>query len=313
MSHKSKTRPNFFIVGAPRCGTTALHTYLSDHDQVVMSSPKEPNYFATNFPTQRYVTDDPSYLSLFRDVDENSKAIGEASAWYLYSREAIDNIREFNANAKIIVMVRNPISLLPSIHKMLQINFAEDQEDLETAWKLQADRQNGRNLPKGRNQKFDVSTLQYREVCRLGEQVQHLFTQFPPSQIKAILFDDFITDTKNVYCQTLDFLGIAQDGRSEFPQVNSARNYKSKWLGWSIWKLRDIGSAVKSKLGITRSFAIQQKLNSLNKKPVPRQTLSKEFIEHLQLEFREDILLLQEVLGVSLADWLAKPASADQI
>ena len=62
------TRPNFFIVGAPKCGTTALSEYLREHPNAFLCQPKEPHYFATDFPTHRYVTKEEAYLKLFREA-----------------------------------------------------------------------------------------------------------------------------------------------------------------------------------------------------------------------------------------------------
>lgn len=296
--------PNFFIVGAPKCGTTALHSYLSEHPNVFTCSPKEPNYFATDFPTQRYVQSEEAYLKLFASADESKTLQGEASVWYMYSQEAVSNIFRFNPTAKIIVMVRNPLEMLPSLHKMLLRNFAEDVEDLENAWELQEKRKSGLRLPNGRNVRFDVSTIQYREVCKLGLQVQRVKKIFPDSQVLTIVQDDFLTDGQGTYKKTLEFLGLPSDGRQDFPKVNVRRSYRSKWLAWVIWKIRDSGGSIKRSLGITRTFNVQQILNRFNEKHETRPSLSKEFLDQLRTEFKDDVDLLSDLIGRDLSFWL---------
>lgn len=296
--------PDFFIVGAPKCGTTALHTYLGERDDVFVCTPKEPNYFATDFPTQRYVDTAEAYGSLFRPAPESARVRGEASAWYLYSTAAIPNIRGYNPDARIIAMVRNPLDMLPSLHRMLMLNFAEDIEDLETAWDLQESRRSGVCLPRKRNRRFDVSTLQYADVCRLGHQIDRLQQHFPADQTCIITFDEFTGDTRAVYARVLEFLGLPPDDRSHFPAVNVRRDFRSRKLARMAWRFRELGTTVKQRLGIKRSFGVQQALNRFNERREPKPQLSENFRRRLSEEFREDIGLLSRLTGQDLSHWL---------
>lgn len=109
-------RPNTFIVGAPKCGTTALSTYLSEHREVFLSDPKEPNYFCSDLPERQVVSQMEDYLTLFEGALDGHSVVMEASTWYLVSRVAVANIMEFEPRARLIVMVRNPIDLVHSLH-----------------------------------------------------------------------------------------------------------------------------------------------------------------------------------------------------
>ncbi len=297
-------KPDFFIVGAPKCGTTALHTYLGEHPNVFVCTPKEPNYFATDFPTQRYVRNHDAYLGLYRAATPRHTVIGEASAWYLYSGEAIANIRKFEPNARIIAMVRNPVDMLPSLHRMLMFNFAEDVEDLETAWDLQDARRAGHSLPRNRNRRFDVSTLQYSQVCQLGCQIQRLKSVFHDDQVLIIPFDDFTADTQAVYNQVLQFLQLPPDGRTSFPAINVRRDFRSRRLAWLAWRARDLGSSVKRRMGITRAFAVKDFLNRFNERPESRPQLREAFRARLSDAFRDDVALLGELINRDLSHWL---------
>lgn len=297
-------RPNFFIVGAPKCGTTALYTYLGTHPNIFLCKPKEPNFFSTDFPTHRYVTEMKDYLRLFRNAGENERLLGEASGWYLYSTEALTNIHSFDPEAKIIAMVRNPIDMLPSLHGMLMRNFVEHEADLERAWDLQESRRTGKNLPKGRNVHFDPKTLLYADVCRLGAQIERLFRTFPREQVHVIVFGDFVRDTQPCYEAVLEFLGVPSDGRKSFPPVNVRRSFKSRRLAWIAWKLRVIGGAIKRRLGIVRIFNVQQILQRPIERAESRPTLSPEFRERLVAEFRPDMERLSELIERDLSGWL---------
>src|SRR5262245_35065298 len=83
-------KPTFFIIGAPKCGTTSLAAWLADHPDIFMSPTKEPHYFNTDH--KRYLNSLAGYEQLFEDATDRHSAVGEASVWYLYSANAVENI-----------------------------------------------------------------------------------------------------------------------------------------------------------------------------------------------------------------------------
>ena len=82
-------KPNFFIIGAPKSGTTALYQYLSSHPNIYMCTPKEPHYFSNELNGVAFVKTLDEYQNLFKGKNKNHKIIGEASVWYLYSENAL--------------------------------------------------------------------------------------------------------------------------------------------------------------------------------------------------------------------------------
>ena len=134
---ENKIKPNLFIVGAAKAGTSALHAILSEHPNIFMSPVKEPNYFSSdllvdNFNSEQkkkfknekiqflnngavrpchqlYVRNKTDYLRLFKDADSKVKYCGEASVSYLFSKIAAQKIKEFNPVSKIIIILRNPV------------------------------------------------------------------------------------------------------------------------------------------------------------------------------------------------------------
>jgi hypothetical protein len=111
--------PNFFIVGAPKCGTTSLHYWLSQHPEIFMSEPKEPGYFCTDLHEEadnfnndkkehfKYRNKD-DYLKIFEN-HKNKKIIGESSVRYFHSNQAPINIKNRTIKPKIIISIRNPV------------------------------------------------------------------------------------------------------------------------------------------------------------------------------------------------------------
>ena len=95
-------KPNFFVVGAPKCGTTSMCNYLGEHKEIFIPERKELYYFCTDFRTHKYrVANEQEYLSYFTKAG-NLKCIGEGSVWYLYSKEAAQNIKIFKDREEAI-------------------------------------------------------------------------------------------------------------------------------------------------------------------------------------------------------------------
>jgi Sulfotransferase domain len=141
----SARKPNFFILGAPKCGTTSMAEWLRTHPNIFVSPNKEPNFFNTHDGPRLYTSD--QYEALFRGANDEHVAVGEASALYLSSSEAVINIMRYKPDARFIVMVRNPAEMAPSYHAELVLHGAENVKDFVTAWHLQESRRLGRNLP----------------------------------------------------------------------------------------------------------------------------------------------------------------------
>lgn len=309
-------RPNFFIVGAPKCGTTALSEYLRTHPNVFMSTPKEPHYFATDFSRQvyHYTQSLEDYVGLFREATVDHRAVGEASVWYLYSSVALRNIQTFAPDARIIAMVRNPIDMAHSLHAQLLLRFEEDENDFKRAWELQGVRSAGYHIP-GTN--AVPAFLQYRAVCSLGSQLERLLATFPREQVHVVVFDDFASATRDEYDKVLTFLGIRSDGRTEFPTVNPRAEHASRRLAridYEIRRLaryRGLGRAVQR---VKRALGIDGRVLELSsfrrQSELPRKPMSSALRAELATTFQEEIALLGHLLARDLDHWLQPPATS---
>ena len=295
-------KPNFFIVGAPKCGTTALSEYLREHPQVFMSRPKEPHYFATDLPKYRYTDIEENYLELFSDAKDTHCAVGEASVWYLYSKEAIANIRAFDAAAKLIVMVRNPVDMVYSMHSQALFNLAESESDFSKAWSLSESRKAGKRVPKNC---LDSKILHYDEIGRFGSQLNCVLEIFPAEQVKVILFDDFISDTKGVYSEVLEFLGLMDDQREKFPRVNENKQLKIRAPATEntpsllVKPYRQIRAL--TGLG---GLGLWTKLVRWNRERLERPPLDDRMKNKIIQTYRSDILKLARITNKNLDHWI---------
>ena len=183
--------PDFFIVGQPKCGTTALYEMLKRHPQIYMPSVKEPEYFADELATEPPPIDLPTtmdhYLSLFADATPK-QLIGEASALYLWSHTAARNIARIRPDARIIAIIREPASFLLSLHLYHVKIRIETEKDLRQALILEDERKHGRQLPTGG---FWRTLLIYSEHMKYLDQLHRYQDAFPASQLLVLLYDDF--------------------------------------------------------------------------------------------------------------------------
>jgi len=296
--------PNFFIAGAPKCGTSALYRYLRQHPNVFMPDMKEPHFFSTDLVTYHKVKSMEEYRELFRASTAQHLRVGEASASYLLSSAALANIREFNPDSKIIAMFRNPVDLVYSFHSQLLFWAEETVEDFETAWRLQERRSQGLQLPATCREPF---WLQYRRLGQFGTQVERMLSVFPAEQVKMILYDDFAASPQRVYGEVLEFLELPQDNRTEFPRVNENKRAKFTWLRNFVRKpppaLQKGYRAIKRRLGKKRAGLLRNALVELNTVKLTRPPLSPAFRAELVNTFADEVTRLSRVLRRDLSHW----------
>lgn len=215
-------KPSFFIVGAPKAGTTALCKYLNRHPQLFIPPEKELRYFSQNPP--RISLD--KYLEFFQEGE--GKICGEGTPSYLSHEFTPQAIYDFNPDAKIIIMLREPVALLHSFHAQLLWNGnTEDVEDFPTALALESERRQGRHIPQ---KCTNPQVLYYRDFVNFTEQIKRYWERFGKDNVKIILFDDFIRDSEKNYQETLEFLGVEPTFKTEFNVINDRKKVRSRFL-----------------------------------------------------------------------------------
>ena len=291
MKTRCERVPNFVIVGAPKCGTTALWSYLKDHPAVYFPAIKEPNYFCG--VGLRGIDGQMSYLDLFNDRDDQ-QICGEASTVYMVYETAIPKILDWNSDAKIIALVRNPIDMAISYHGHMVYALWESEKRFEPAWRR-------RTLPTEVGPRCgDPELLNYRRVCRLGEQVARMMRKVPKDQLHVIVYDDLRIDPKAVYERVLDFLRVTRNGRSHFPIVGARRRHRSEYIGRLLMAppapLGGIKEWVRRRA--PRAYrAVARKMLNLNQRSERRPEVPEALHAELLSEFSSDIALLESLLN----------------
>jgi len=290
----------FFIVGGQRCGTSALSAYLRNHPGICFSTPKEPHYFADDLPGVRVAESESDYQKLFRDCADDNKVFGEGSTGYLQSSCAVSNIYQYDPQSRIIVMLRNPVDMLYSLHAHLLFRGFEEERDFLKAWGLQAARAKGENLPSDHSLH---PVLQYGQVGRFGDQVEKLLSIFPRDQVLFILFDEFIQAPDATYESVLRFLDLESDHRTNFEKVNDNRVLRFERLAY-LWR-KVVPWSVKKKVRgtIFRNRYSRYAFNKFLVVKKHRNKLPGATRKMLTQEFADDIRKLERLTGFSLEQW----------
>jgi hypothetical protein len=302
---RAVNKPNFFIVGAPKCGTTALYSYLAGHPDIGMSKHKEPHFFASDIVGhQRQSATLSQYLSNFDGATGKSR-IGEGSTGYLASRGAPQEILDFNPSAQIIVMVRNPIDVMHSMHSQRLFNGVEHI----TQFELAVDSQEIRYWRFGPFRGEPDLRSGYREITKFSKQIQRYFDAFGRERVHVILFDDFASAPGSAYEKVLSFLGLRSDGRRNFEIVNGNKRIRSQaaqnWLGHLATTHRRLKRSFPSLCRGARTMA--ERLISVCE---PRPAIEAGFRRRLEMEYAPEVANLGRLLGRNLEHWLSRPTPA---
>lgn len=306
MSYTSNSvkKVNCFLVGGPKCGTTAMVSYLKSHPDIFISEPKESNYFMDDLPEMKYVNTLKDYEKLFNNFNTGHKIYCGASILNLHSKKALNKIYEYNKEAKIIVMLRDPMEMIPSYHQQIIYTLDEEETDLNKAWDLEESRRLGENIPeKCRN----VRLLYYHEIAKYNNQLKRVYKFFPYENVKIILFDDFKKSNIETYKDLLDFLDVPYDGRQDFPKINEAKEAKSKIINHFVNRppkiLRLIANMLLKVLNQPR-FGFLEMIDKMNQRKTTKKDLSDELKFKIKKEYEEDVRNLEKLISRDLSKWL---------
>ena len=283
--------PNFFIVGAIRSGTTSLYEYLKDVPSVYMSAIKEPGYFSKSVDTALLLTNPirskEKYLKLFENV-ENETAIGEASPTYLWDPQAPKLIHQQVPDAKIIMILRDPVARSYS-HYLMGLGIGNETLPYKEAM-----------------QKALASDNDYSSRIAMAgfysEQVSRYLNLFPRENIKIFIFEEFIKDTKKSVQEVLDFLKVNDTPTDSIKTIHNQFTIPRGNFSSSILKNKFIKNFGKRfvPLSIGES-AVKNVLGKKGEKP----TISEKTRKLLEEVYRNDISKLESILGHSLS-WAAQ-------
>jgi hypothetical protein len=292
----NKMYPNTFIIGAPKCGTTSLARWLSGHPDVFMSNPKEPYYFCRPSLQIGGVHTREQYAAIFSRASDE-RIIAEATTATIYDEQALANVSDFAPDARIVVMVRNPLELAPSWHGENVRQLREDIADFAVAWAAMAERRAGRSVPKDCR---DPMMLDYQRIASLGTQLERVYAMFPASQVYVGFLDDFVSDARFAWLRLLAFLNIADDGRTEFPTENIGY-MPANLLAYRV--IRKLTRAAKRALHVKAETGIVEKITWTLRQRVARSPITSGLSSEMHEVLDPEIARLERLTGRDLSHW----------
>ena len=272
--------PNFFIVGAPRAGTTSLYEYLKNCENVFMSPIKETYFFSPNINMKlilsKPVKNQKDYQKLFHNV-KTEKAIGEATPSYLWDPDSAKLIHEKIPNARIIIILRNPIDRAFS-HYLWLVSLGKENLSFSEA------------IKKSLSAKPDFSG-RIIDGGMYYNQIKRYYDEFDKKQIKIIIFEEFSKDPKRIIEDVLRFLDVDSNPPEIFETFNSYVEPRGKLAKSMIQNkfLQKIGTRLPQNLASQATKILDKKATKPN--------ISKSDIQTLKKIYFEDIKELENILN----------------
>lgn len=308
--------PNFFIVGAPKCGTSAMFHYLEQHPDVFMYPRKEPDFFAEDLkaPHNRHGYSPSAwsrYVDLFRHAQDEA-IIGEATTWYLYSDEAASRIYDFSSDAKILIMLRNPLDQMYSLHSQLVYMGVEKISSFANAvsGEAVADRTKHQlaHFPRYMPPTMTNKKLLYKDIARFSGQIERYWDVFGKDQVHIVLHDDLKRIPATIYKQVLDFLEVDATFAPEFKTFNrnKSRRFKSDAIQRfrlhpaNLWLARTL---LPSRVREESFRAMAYVWGTFNTKYHPREPMDDTLRKELVAEFSPEVQKLESLLERDLSHW----------
>ena len=294
-------RPNFLIVGAPKCGTTAMWRYLNQHPEVFLSPRKDMHYFGSDLDfSVRTRFSQAEYEAFFANTTAQAK--GEASVWYLHSKRAAEEIHAYDPNMKIIIMLRDPISLMYAHYTQMRLNALgnEDITSFEEALEAEPARKRGQRIPKHNTL---PSALYYTEIARLSVQIQRYLDVFPKEQILFIFQEDMHKNTTEEYRKTLLFLGVDPDVQISFDKINTHKEIRFEFIRTLIGATPQ---SVKSYIPRSWRHKASKMIRKMNTKHAKRKPIDPDLEKKLRMQFSSEIDALAAIIGKDLSSWKTK-------
>ena len=228
--------PNLFIIGAPKCGTTSMFHWLSEHPEICVSKRKETWFFADreldhlNVRQNHRKNSLAAYVSCFEPVDEFTRIKMEGSTHYLYSEPALNFISGLSPKPRVIVQLRNPAARIWS-----HFNYIRQQAVLpiDISFVEYVD------VLLGRNTKHDgIFTREPWPQHLLENQLSysnyyyHLsrwYDRIPRDNLRIMVLEDLLRDKLNVAQDVADWIGVdsAYYDHYDFKAVNATRSRAS--------------------------------------------------------------------------------------
>ncbi len=296
---KQHFKPNFFIPGAAKSGTTSLHELLDTHPDISMSKEKEPVYWNNKLFNEFENLEISRYLNLF---EQKVKIKGESTTSYMYYDNFIKNVKDnFHQPPKFIFILRNPIDRFISHYNWLK-GLGKEKRRIDKIIEEERclDFKEYNDYPK----QYYQFGLYYKWISRFIE-------NFGKENIKIVTFEKLISERLNILNSCYEFLGV-----SKMDSVNFIKSNKTnKVIFPSMYHFLRKSSIGKMKYkSISKYFVpkkIRTKIKSLMKIAIKnwisieskKEILSDKQRKNLRDKYFEDVMSLKNKLNYDFSEW----------
>jgi hypothetical protein len=296
--------PDFFVAGAPKAGTTAVHAALARHPSLYMSAVKEPKFFLTEGPPptrggpgdvqtyREHVWRRDKYEALF-DPAPPGTLRGESTPFYLYNRDSQRRIRALVPRARLIVILRDPVERAHSNWTHLWSAGLDPVGDFVAACAEEE-----RRIAAGW-----ADFWHYTALGRYGEQLEQLYTVFPREQVLVFRYRALVENPARVLDRICTFLGVPEGVLTEVPRENVTAHPRRSLRHVAVSRALRVSTAVSRVVPSTASVTAALE-RVLQRDSPPRQPLTWEQRQALIPRFEADIRLLEVITGEEFSDWL---------
>jgi len=301
--------PDFFVIGAPKAGTTALHAALATHPQLFLSSVKEPKFFLCgelpppreNGPgdahsAQEWVWRRDQYEALFAGAPPGVLR-GESTPFYLSDLPAQRRLREAVPEARLIAVVRDPVDRAYSNWAHLWADGLEPEADFLSACALEEEREAA----------GWARFWRYLKLGRYGEQLEHLTSLFPADQVHVLRYRELVDDPRAAVDGICAFLGVEPGLIDDVPSANVSTyvppSPASRVLQEAVRRGAGVGRFFPPKLWRVASGPLLRAMQG--GRPRVRPELDPADRRTLVDWFADDIRLLERLTDRSYDDWSA--------
>ncbi len=306
-------RTSFFLVGAAQCGMATLHEGLRSHPQICVPASDDPQRFWLDQEPYHFCGDSGSadwlrvvsgddYRNLLEAAPPNAKC-GIATGWKLFSQDALQRMKEFEPNAKIVLMLCPPITWMRSWHHEMLRYAYEDQVDFGQALAMEKERSQGLKLPRYVPSK---ECLQYRKAARFSEQVKAYYELFGKDQVFVGLLEDMQDEEADFQGRLLEFLEVDSSVNFETSGMNDAHFLKgTHHFDLAVGRVvKRLPGGSKIKQWFTKSMEPNYR-NLMDKifAPMSDQSINSILEEELLEEFEEEVDSLSRLIGRDLSHW----------
>lgn len=311
-----------FVVGAPRSGTTTMARMLAAHPQILFPFVKEPHFFAQfdlrgldEAELRERVQRD--YLDhYFAEVGASRNVAADGSVSYLYTPEQLEPVLKLWPRSRFVVGVRDPLTLLPSLHKRLLYTGDENIRRFEDAWKAVPDRVAGRRIARSA---MDPRFLRYDQAARFGTYVERLFNAVGRERCLVVIFDELVADPAEQYHRLIAFAGLSPQPAPPIRAARESTGVRSLFVQRLLKRpprplLRYLASRQFQKRfdkngnppGSTsrRRQSLRKRIIGWNRIEEPDRPVALPVQHEIQAFFQEEVDKLGALLGRDLSHWL---------